>query len=482
MPAGPSCPGSAEALSTDMTQNMLAEKLSAYFCSDDFRLLDAATLDRITPYVLDSLAVALGGSRAASSRVMADAILCDSTGPATAFGADRTLSPAEAALLNGAAAHALELDDDHRIAVLHPGAVIVPAAFAVAEVCRASGPDFLRAVLAGYEVAVRVGLVFRGSLFEHGLHPTPICGAFGAAAAGASLLHLDRNGFTRALAIAGTQASGSTEWRADGSWIKRLNSGHGARAGVTAALLAAKGFTGPASIFEGESGIFQALARDETIDAEALTHDLGKTFHAFGTAIKPYPCCRFAHGAIDLAIAASPRHHERRAQNITVRIFRTNSLNYRQVPINAVDAQFNLPYLTAVGLAYGNVRLVDLSADGIRREDVLALAKRITIVEDDAFSALFPDTYRTALDITFDDGSQGSWRSDCPSGDPEAPEYQEDPSSFHRGCAAKTRTLLSELGFGDRGDRLVRLVEALGASNSVAELSDLMKAPATANS
>lgn len=456
---------------------MFAAQLAAYFCSDGFRRLDAPTLARIKPYALDSLAVALAGSQAASSRTMADAILDTSAGSATVFGTGRAAALADAALLNGAAAHALELDDDHRVAVLHPGAVVVPAAFALAEARGSSGTDFLRAVLAGYEVAVRVGLVFRGSLFEHGLHPTPICGAFGAAAAGAVLLRLDADGFARALGIAGTQAAGSTEWQADGSWIKRLNTGHAARAGVTAALLAAKGFTAPASIFEGEAGVLRALARGAPIDADVLTRALGETFHALGTAVKPYPCCRFAHGTVDLAIAASPHLSGRMPRSVTVRIFHTNSLNYRAAPLNAVDAQFCLPYLTAVGLARGAVRLADLSPDAIRRDEILALAQRLTVVEDDAFSAAFPETYSTTLDIAFEDGSHRSWRSDCPSGDPDAPEYRTDPSAFGRETVAKAQALLAETGFGDRGRRLAALVETLERMERITEMTALLKAP-----
>ena len=103
-----------------------------------------------------------------------------------------------------------------------------------------------------------------------------------------------------ALGIAGTQASGLTEWRADGSWIKRLHPGRAAHAGVLAARLAREGFTGPASIFEGDGGFFRAFTHGETIDPDAMTRDLGRDFRALGTAVKPYPCCRFEHGAVVL--------------------------------------------------------------------------------------------------------------------------------------------------------------------------------------
>ena len=111
----------------------------------------------------------------------------------------RVTSAWDAALANGTFAHALELDDDHRIAVLHPGAVVVPAALAAAEAASASGLTFLRSLLIGYEVACRLGEVFRGSQFYHGVHPTALCGVFGAAAAAAVAMGLDRDAFVRAL-------------------------------------------------------------------------------------------------------------------------------------------------------------------------------------------------------------------------------------------------------------------------------------------
>src|SRR5262249_42408400 len=155
----------------------------------------------------------------------------------------------------------------------------------------------------------------------------------------------DRDGFVRALGIAGTQAFGLTEWRADGSWIKRLHPGRAAHSGVLAARLARQDFTGPASILEGRGGFLPGFSFREPVHVEALTADLGEDFHALATAIKPYPCCRFEHGAIDLAIELS-RAGVKAAdiQSIAIRIYRTDVLSYHHVPKNVVDAQFNVPY------------------------------------------------------------------------------------------------------------------------------------------
>jgi 2-methylcitrate dehydratase PrpD len=460
----------------DADAQTLAGKLAAYFSGEAFRTPPDAILARMKVYVLDTLAVALAGSTARSSKIVCDTLAETSHGAVSVFGTGRSMPPGDAALVNGAAAHALELDDDERISVLHPGAVVVPAAFAVAEAFKAPGRDFLRGVLAGYEVAVRVGDVFKGQLFNHGFHPTAVCGVFGAAAAGATVLGLDRRKFTHALAIAGTQGSGLTEWRADGSWIKRLHPGRAAQSGVLAAMLAAKDFTGPATIFEGQSGYFTAFSHGKPIDSDAITRRLGEHFRATGTAVKPYPCCRFAHGAIDLAREASKPAKGRAIRKVVVRLYRTDVLIYHTRPHNAVDAQFNIPYLIAVALLRGAIGLRDFTDDAIRRSEILALAEKVQVIEDDEFSTAYPETYYTTLDVELSDGTHLESRSVCPSGDPEAPHYQKDPAAFPREAVEKTIALLQECGFGERSAPLIREVEAVDRAATVMAIAEILKA------
>lgn len=439
---------------------------------------DVALAERMRTYALDTLAVTLAGTIAPSSAAVARTILAAAgKAEATVLGAGRATSAWDAALANGAFAHALELDDDHRIAVLHPGAVVVPAAFAAAEAAGAAGLTFLRALLIGYEVTCRLGEVFRGSQFYHGVHPTALCGVFGAAAAAGVAIGLDHDALVRALGIAGTQASGLTEWRADGSWIKRLHPGRAASNGVLAARLAREGFTGPATIFEGDNGFFNAFSFGEKIDPGAMTRGLGKDWRALGTAIKPYPCCRFEHGAIDLAIEAHASGIDAGAiREVAIRIYRTDVLSYHHEPKNPVDAQFNVPYGVAVALVRGGVALVDFTEQAIRDERVLAVSRRIGVTEDAQYTARYPQDYWVEMNIRLHDGTERRFFSECPSGDPEAPQYRADPGRLHTDVERKARGLLAECGFGDRADalrsacaelaevpNLSRLAAALGA-------------------
>ena len=460
----------------------------AEFATGEILKRDRDLASRMRVYALDTLAVMLAGSVAPSSAIAARTLLAAAgKGEASVLAAGRKTSAWDAALVNGAFAHALELDDDHRLAVLHPGAVVAPAALAAAEADNASGLTFLRAMFVGYEVMCRLGEVFRGSQFNHGVHPTALCGVFGAAAAAAVAMDLDCDAFVRALGIAGTQAAGLTEWRFDGSWIKRLHPGKAAHSGVLAARLAREGFTGPATIFEGRGGFFNAFSFGEAIDADRAVRNLGVEHSAFGTAIKPYPCCRFAHGAIDLAVAASQSGISTNAiETVAVRIYATNVLSYHQRPKNVVDAQFNVPYVVAVALAHGRVRLGDFTASSILNPETLALCRRVYVTEDAAFTRRYPDEYPVELRITLKNGETRTAFSDCPSGDPDAARYQGGDDLLEAEVQQKVAALLGETGFGDRVDPLRALASGLADASNIADLAEILcKTPCeerTANS
>ena len=452
----------------------IAEALADFAVSDALRRNKSLAL-AMRVYALDTLAVTLAGVVAPSSQAVARTLLAACGKPeATVMGVGRVTSAWDAALANGAFAHALELDDDHRVAVLHPGAVVAPAALAAAEAENASGLTFLRAMFVGYEVMCRLGEVFRGSQFHHGVHPTALCGVFGAAAAASVAMDLDRDAFVRALGVAGTQACGLTEWRADGSWIKRLHPGRAAHSGVLAARLAREGFTGPATIFEGDGGFFRAFSYGEPIDPDCMTRALGEEHHAFGTAIKPYPCCRFEHGAIDLAIAANENGVAADdIEAVNIRIYSTGVLSYHQQPRSVVDAQFNVPYAIAVALLRGRIGLADFTDEAIRDPRTHALSRRIQVREDPDFSARYPDEYRVELALVLKNGDVRSSFSDCPSGDPAAARYQGRPDLLAREVDSKVASLLAEVGFGDRADRLKDCVATLADAPRLHELSSL---------
>lgn len=206
-----------------------------------------------------------------------------------------------------------------------------------------------------------------------------------------------------------------------------------------------------------------------------MTRGLGQDYRALGTAIKPYPCCRFEHGAIDLAleVAASGIQPESIAC-VEVRIYRTNVLTYHKTPKNAVDAQFNVPFAVALALVKRAVRLADFTEQGIKDAAVLAMAQRIEVVEDTEFTARYPQDYLAELRIKLRNGCERSLRSDCPSGDPDARRYRSDPRLLRVEVSKKVRSVLAECGFGERAAALERNVGDLSLAPNLAELSQTL--------
>ena len=237
---------------------------------------------------------------------------------------------AVAALVNGTTGHAVEMDDDHRTSVLHPAVAVVPAALAAAELKQAGGAEVIEGVVAGYEAMTRIGDAFLGTQYYEGFHPTGTCGVFGAAAAAGSILGLSTDQLIAAFGIAGTQAAGLEEWKADGSWIKRLHPGKAAESGLLAVLLAQSGYTGPATILEGENGFLKAFSFERKWDVNKILDGLGTEYRGYGTSFKPYAGCRFFHQVIDATLDLVREHKidAPSVDEVVVRIYRTAYLTY----------------------------------------------------------------------------------------------------------------------------------------------------------
>jgi 2-methylcitrate dehydratase PrpD len=268
-----------------------------------FERLPDDVVERAKLHALD----ALGCGLAASERGLggeARAWVVDEWAPlgraAQLLGRGGPAAPSEAALANGMLCHALDYDDTHPEALVHPSTVVVPAALAVAQTHGATGQQLLTAIVAGVETATRLGLVAPAAFHERGLHPTSVCGVFGATMAVCSLLGLPADTTTAALGLAGSTSSGLFEYLAEGTATKPFHAGWAAHAGVVCAALATRGAAGPATVLEGRFGIYRALLGADC--GEALAEqlaDLGSRWETLAVAIKPYPACHFIHAALD---------------------------------------------------------------------------------------------------------------------------------------------------------------------------------------
>jgi 2-methylcitrate dehydratase PrpD len=335
---------------------------------------------------------------------------CDDDGVCTAIGHRRTLTAADAAFVNGTAAHGEDFDDTFEGGPVHAGAVIVPAVLAACERHNPDGRMALIGVAVGTEVLCRLSLVVPKAVHKAGFHPTAIFGAMGAAAGVAAALGLDAVQIVDALGIAGSMASGIIEYLAEGAWTKRLHAGWAAQSGLRAALLAREGFIGPRTVFEGTHGLFNGFAHTTEGDYEALTGDFGLRWVTDTLAFKPYPCGTMAQPYIDCARRLAARGVRPEdvveivcevAEGTVHRLW--EPLADKQRPPNGYAAKFAVPYLLATGFVHGGVGLGAFTEGAIRDERVLDLASKVKFVVDP--DNPYPDNYTGHIAATMRDGS-----------------------------------------------------------------------------
>ncbi|MDO8613485.1 MAG: MmgE/PrpD family protein, partial [Dehalococcoidia bacterium] len=258
--------------------------------------------------VLDTLGVALAGSREESARAVVDWLRDQGGRPeAAVLGRALRLPAADAALANGIAAHALDFDDVSLSMRGHPSAPLLPAVLALGEAAGSSGRDLLTAFVLGFEVEAKLGRAIGAPHYALGWHATSTLGTLGAAAAGARLLRLDAGRTQMTLGIAASLASGLQQ--NFGSMTKPLHAGWAARGGVVAAQLAARGFSADAEAIEGPSGFLRAMSGGAEPDLTPFDA-LGEPFEIVtpGVGVKLYPCCYAVHRSLDAVLALRTAH------------------------------------------------------------------------------------------------------------------------------------------------------------------------------
>jgi 2-methylcitrate dehydratase PrpD len=277
------------------------------------------------------------------------------------WGTSQRLSAPHAALVNGTLVQAFELDDVHRVGVLHVGAVTLPSLLGIAEIGSGlSGRDFLAAAVAGYEIGPRVGMCMGPEHIAKGWHSGATVGTFASAAAGARALGLSEDQTVHALGIAGTQAAGLMAAQY-GSMVKRMHAGRSSQSGLYGALLAAEGFTGIADVFESPYGGFCTTfsQSSDRFDLSQLTSGLGQRFETMQVSLKFYSCGGSNHTTLDALRTMQGRRpfSPDEVDRILVHGSRATveHVGWRYVPEGITAAQLNLPFCVATLLCEGDV-------------------------------------------------------------------------------------------------------------------------------
>lgn len=401
-----------------------AEQLAGFALELRYEDIPAAVVDAAKQHLLDAIgcglaahALDIGG---AARRVALD---MGGTPEATVIGSAARLPAPAAALANGTLMHALDFDDTHSGAIAHVSTVVAPAAMAVADACNADGRSFVTALVAGNEAVTRIGMAAVGEFHARGLHPTSIAGVFGATVAAATLVGSDRQTATSALGIAGSMASGLFAYLDAGTPTKPIHAGWAAQAGIVAARLAQAGAEGPATVFEGRFGLFDAfLGRIPDLDSEF--HDLGSRWETLKIAYKPYPCCHFMHGALGAAASLGRIDPEAIADiHVAVPAGAVSLVlepeDAKFAPRTTYDAKFSLQYSLASLIVHGSLGIGSYTPEAIRDPSVIALARRVSY-EVREFPT-YPQAFPGAVEIALRDGRRLDAELAHQEGGPENP-------------------------------------------------------------
>ncbi|HLI13836.1 MAG TPA: MmgE/PrpD family protein [Alphaproteobacteria bacterium] len=407
--------------------------------------------------LIDTAGVALAGSTSAAAvHAREVALAVGRPGEARIFGSDFGLAAPAAAFANATAAHALDFDDNCYAGVVHGSAVIVPAALAVAETVNAPGADLVTALVAGAEAEYALGAATGSDFYERGWWTTGVFGPVGAAAATARLLGLDARATASALGMA-LAGSGTTK-ACFGTDAKPLLAGRAAEAGVVAALLAARGATGPAGAVEQPHGFARVLNRGVFDDGEIDA--LGRRWRLLdpGIDVKRIPICLSSHAAVDAVRALAATH--RIAAPDVVRVvcdvpaMAAANLAYHH-PRNRREAMFSMPFAIATTLLFGDVGLRQLAADVIGDPRIAQLMDKVAMVTGSSWDArrvsrAAPEGASVRIELR--DGEVVECFCEAPRGAASRPLAMEEIEAKFRDCASlvydakMADDLLSRLG------------------------------------
>jgi 2-methylcitrate dehydratase PrpD len=410
--------------------------------------------------VLDAIGCGLQGITTEEGSLAATAVTdYDEGESACVWGSRMRASVPTAAFVNGTAAHARELDD--WVADIHAGAVIVPAALAVGEKLRANGRDLITAVVAGYEVGARVSWgVGSQSMRTRGWMPTGPCGPFAAAAAAGKLLGLDTNQMTWALGLAGSYAGGIWAFVSDGTMSKRFMCGKAAEAGIVAAFLARRGFTGPTAILESPVGGFFTVYMPESGEPDRVLRDLGEDPAILMTGFKPYASCLGVHGPIE-AILEVRRAGVRPGDVDHIKVtttLQTKLQGGKREIRTLTDAQLSVLYGVAVALVVGDASITAFTEEWMSNPTVNQLLERISLEVDESLPS-----GQSILEVKTYNGETYRVGARTPKG------YPQNPMSDNE-LLEKFRTLAA---FSLSDDAVERTIELLTRLETIEHLDDL---------
>lgn len=430
-----------------------------------------APMEKARWCLLDALGCALLGARQPWSEIMAAEVLGDGThGPCTIVGRVGKVAPSHAALCNGTAMHGFELDDLLSEALIHPGAVIVPAVLAAAEAVEASGVQVLRALVAGYEATARISMALGMDPSQRGFHKTSVVGPVAGTIAAGVAMRLPLDQLLNAVGLACSCASGVKNFAVGSAgMVKRMHAGRAAEAAVRMAMLARRGFTAPPTAIDGKFGLLEAFSGD-TAQPVLLDADLGSKWAIDDVWVKVYPICGWIQGVVQLLLAMREQGgvevHKVARIVVATSAFAVRYNGNTEVA-DTMDAQYSIPYCAAVALTGdpGDPKAFSMEAihDPVRAE----LAKRVELLVDPVADEVYPKQFACRVEVHLMNGEVRHAETRDAHGTPGSPcDIEEQIGKFNR---------LADLsGLPVPAPEVVAAVQRLESLNSVTTLMRLL--------
>ncbi len=400
---------------------MLVHQFADYAVKEQTSKLRAEVIHHAKRAVIDWYAALLPGSLVAPATLLEQAFAEDLDHGCARLASGRRATLRAAALINGAASHSVEFDDIYRDAGYHPGSPVISAALAAAQAHGATGEQFLRGVIVGYEVSTRIGEAIMPSHYQY-WHTTGTVGSFGAAAAVATILGCSREQFAHALATVGTFASGLQQAFRSQAMTKPLHSGHAADVGAMAAMAAAKGVTGASDILEGEVGFGAAMSVNP--DWKKAVRGLGTAYNIMRMTFKNHGCCGHTFAPIDGILHLQKTHglNWRDVKRVRIATYKAGTdIVDNPAPEGAYQAKFSLQYVAAHALVHGSVRLSAFAPERLQDPNVRAMLAKIDVVADPELSKGYPNQRAAHVEIETGDGRKLAHFQPTRKGDPDLP-------------------------------------------------------------
>jgi 2-methylcitrate dehydratase PrpD len=445
-----------------MSEESLTQALAAQSATLEYENLAPEAHELARQCILDYFGVAVAGAGDELVRLLLDELSEAGGAPqASAIGHQMRLPALSAALVNGAAGHALDYDDVNLAMPGHPSVAILPGLLALAELKRSSGREVITAFVAGYETACRIGAALQPGHYNLGFHSTGTVGAFGAAAACARLLGLDAEATTMALGIAGTQAAGLKSQF--GTMCKPFHAGKAAQNGLLAARLAARGFSSRADIIECVQGFALTHGPDFSPEASLATPEAG--LYLFANLFKYHAACYLTHAPIECARKLREQHRltPEAIAGITLRLDAScERVCNIPAPVDGLQSKFSLRQTVAMALTgVDTASLGAYSAGNASDAALMNLRERLEIEWQDGW----PQTL-AELEIELAGGNRVTAHHDA--GIPAA-----DIADQGRRLAAKFDALVEPVLGAPRTRELRETIAGLDHLANVGELAEL---------